>query len=130
MPGHFVLHALHDRRLLPVMLLTAAHEFGQWRIYATRFASVVTYFTEDESTGGVKLHLEAGFAAAPGELERNGDAVRAVVLGEIGRRLGIPSDDVLGCTLKALRGVADPELPDHYRYARRARGRAPTSRAA
>lgn len=111
------------------MLLTTVREMGETRVYATRFASIVTYFTEDAATGGVKLHFEGGFTCAPNDLARNGEAVRDAVISAVALRLKVQPAEVLALSIKALRDAADPELPEHYRYHRRSRGRSGNSRS-
>ncbi|MGD9803438.1 MAG: hypothetical protein AB7E81_17745 [Hyphomicrobiaceae bacterium] len=108
------------------MLLSTVTEAGQVRVYATRYNSIVTYFTEDETTGGIKLNMELGFCALPEDLVRVGPSVGEAVIAEIALRLGIPPAEVLQASLKALCEVADPELPAYYRWAPRSRGRAAT----
>jgi len=106
------------------MLLSTATEAGQLRVYATRYNSIVTYFTEDEATGGIKLNMELGFCALPEDLARVGPSVGEAVIAEIARRLDISPAEVLLASIKTLCKVADPELPTYYRWAPRPRGRA------
>jgi hypothetical protein len=106
------------------MLISTATEAGQFRVYAARYNSIVTYFTEDEATGGIKLNLELGFCALLADLARVGPSVVEAVIAEMARRLGIPPADVLQASIKTLCKVVDPELPPYYRWAPRPRGRA------
>lgn len=93
------------------------------RVYATRHASVVTYFDE-AADGTTVLHVEPGFLAYPDDFARKQDAVAASVLDEIARRLGIFPDEVLRQPFARLAAITDPELPDHYRITtRRSRSR-------
>jgi len=103
------------------MLLTATREAGELRVYVTRFASVVTYFTEDASTGGMKLYVEPGFISIPSEVERLAPYVREAALEEAARRLEVSPAEVLTLSLNALRERADPDVPEYYRYASRRR---------
>ena len=104
------------------MLLTSVHEEGADRVYLTRFGSVTCYFTDAEG-GGMQLHIEPGLFAYPPEYERNRDAVRVAVLETAAGRLGVAPDEVLQQPLKSLKAVADPDLPEHYRFAKRSKNR-------
>jgi hypothetical protein len=105
------------------MLLTVVRtEDGPSRVYATRHASIVTYFTETDD-GGVALHAEPGFIAYPWDFVAWEKPVREAVLAEVASRLCIPVEDVARQPLAAIERVADPDLPEHYHYATRRRSR-------
>lgn len=106
------------------MIITACREEGIDRVYVTRFASITTYFTEDEESGGVMLHVEPGLFSYPSEFLRHKDAVRAVILSDVAQRLGVGEQDVLRQSFSSLKEIADPVLPEHYRYAKRTKNRA------
>lgn len=106
------------------MILTACRDEGVERVHVTRFASVETWFTEDEGGSGLVLHVAPGHLAFPQDFERNKAAVRAAVLSEVADRLGVPEEAVLSQPFKRLKAIADPDLPEHYRYARRSKNRA------
>lgn len=105
------------------MLMTAALEDGERRVYVTRFASVVSYFTPAESGEGIDLIIEPGHLTFPSDFERNKKAVRESILDFVSLRLCVLADDVLKLPLKHLEKIADPALPDHYKYARRSKNR-------
>lgn len=109
------------------MLITHTTEDGVERIYVTRFCSVRCFF-EQEGRQGVSFHIEPGLYAYPPEYERIKDAVGTAVLAELAQRLGISADAVLAQSFSTLMSIADPALPDHYRYARRARSKANVAR--
>lgn len=106
------------------MLLTLVKESDRARkLYATRCASVVCFFTESDDDGGVVLHVEPGRGAWLLNYEAIANEVRAEVLAEVAGRLKVSATDVLKCTFDDLLKVADPDLPPEYRFAR------PTNRA-
>lgn len=105
------------------MLLTQALEDGKRRVYVTRFASVVSYFAPAESGEGTDLIIQPGHLTFPSDFERNKDAVRHSILDYVSLRLGVLPDDVTTLPLKHLEQIADPALPDHYKYARRSKNR-------
>lgn len=109
------------------MIVTSAHEFGEVRLYMTRFNSVTAYFTDDGEEG-TALHIEPGFFADPAAYLRTYDDVRSAVLAEAALRLQVPVDEVLIQPFSKLKRIATPDLPDHYRYARRSRNRAGPAR--
>lgn len=88
------------------------------KLYATRCASVVCYFTESDD-GGTVLHTDRGSGATLWDFEACAREVRADVLAFVGERLRIPAGDVLKCKFAHLVGAADPDLPEEYRFARR-----------
>lgn len=104
-----------------IVTLTETDE-GNRRLYATRFATVVTYFTETED-GGVFLNTEPGWAAMPHDYIAARDSVAEAVVAELATRLGIEPSMVLQQRFRDLAAVADPELPAAYRYASRGRTR-------
>lgn len=99
------------------MIVNIDREEGEERIYVTRFASVISYFTAAEK--GVSLNVIPGHTCYASEFERARDEVRACVLAEIAARLGTEPGQVCQCSMGELRKIADPELPKRYRYARR-----------
>ncbi|ODA66043.1 hypothetical protein A7A08_03057 [Methyloligella halotolerans] len=106
------------------MLISLCTELGEQRVYITRFASVLSYFTADEDTGGVTLHTEPGLMAWPSEYERNVEAVRQAIVASVAERLGVDPTRLFSVSMAALKEIAAPELPEHYRYARRSKNRA------
>lgn len=110
------------------MLISVCTESGEQRVYVSRFASVITYFTSDEDGSGVVLHTEPGLMAWPCEYERNVDAVRQATIDHVAGRLGIDPAELFSLSLKVLKDIADPMLPEHYRYARRSKNRAYANR--
>ena len=106
------------------MIISATREEGIERVYVTRFASVLSYFTANDEGGGVRLHVEPGLTTYPSEFHRQKAGVRDAVLAEIAGRLGISMETVLQTCLSDLKKIADPELPEHFRYARRSKNRA------
>lgn len=101
------------------MLITAAIENRQERIYVTRFASVISFFTRDETDPErAVLNLEPGMLAYPAAFDEAADHVRQAVLAFIADRLGIAIEQVLTISFEALKDICDPDLADHYRYAR------------
>ncbi|MFO0734202.1 MAG: hypothetical protein U0361_25200 [Nitrospiraceae bacterium] len=101
--------------------MTHTIEDGEERVYLTHYASIESYFTDD-GEGGVALTVVPGFCAYPPEFERNKDGVRDAVVADVARRLGVPSTDLMSQPFRSLKAICAPELPEHYRYARRARG--------
>jgi len=106
------------------MVMSLSIENGEQRIYMSRFASVVTYFTSDEESGGVVLHVEPGHLAFASEFDRNAGLVREAVLVEVAGRLGVDTVQLLAVPFEQIKELADPPLPEHYRYARRSQNRA------
>lgn len=107
------------------MLLSRARDEHLDRIYVTRFASIITYFSEGEG-GGMELHVQPGLFAYGPQFERDNDAVREAVLAEAARRLGVEPDAVLAQPYKHLKGCVDPDLDPYYRFApKSSRGRFP-----
>ncbi len=107
------------------MIITLAREDGKERIYLTRFASVCCYLTDDGSdAGGCTLTVEPGLYAYPPEFERIAPAVEEAILAELAARIGIEPDHVLQQPFARLKSLADPELPEHYRFAKRTKNRA------
>lgn len=101
------------------MLLTLVK--GQDRtnkLYATRCASVVCYFTESDD-GGAVLHTERGSGATLWDYEACARAVRTDVIAFVADRLHVAACDVFKCSFDDLLKVADPDLPEEYRFARR-----------
>lgn len=105
------------------MLLTFVHENEQDRLYATRHQSVVSYFTADETDDGVILHVEPGYFSIPVIFQRVAADVRASILEIVAARVGVAPDEVLKLQMAKLCKFADPDLPEHYRFAKRPRGR-------
>lgn len=106
------------------MIFTVADEPGSKRVYVTRYASVVSYFSDD-GEGGVKLTIEPGFAAYMPDFERAAPDMYLYILHETARRLSIHVTLVLRQSFKTIASIADPELPGYYRFAKRYRERAP-----
>jgi len=106
------------------MLITHIMEDGEARIYVTRFASIVSYFTENPSRNGVTLHIEPGLLAYPADFERSRDALHSDVVSFVSQRLNISTEDLLKQPFRTLRDAADPAIADCYRYARRSKNRA------
>lgn len=105
------------------MLLTLVTGSDRIRkLYGTRCASVVCYFSETDD-GGVVLNTEQGSGTWLSVYEAVAPQVRAEVLGMVAARLNISAADVLRCTFDDLVKVADPDLPPEYQFAR------PTNRA-
>lgn len=106
------------------MLMTFARDDdAPDRIYMTRHATVVSYFAESDD-GSVVLVTEPGFVAYPTAYALAEPAVRRAALEEAARRLATTVENVVACSFADLKKVCDPELPRHYRYASRSRGRA------
>ncbi|MFD0986155.1 hypothetical protein [Methyloligella solikamskensis] len=108
--------------------MTLSNENGEQRVYISRFASVVTYFTSDEEGGGVVLHVEPGHLAFASEFDRNAELVRMAVIADVAGRLDIDPRQLLAMRFEQIKELADPPLPEHYRYARRSQNRANTHR--
>ena len=106
------------------MLITVCTENREHRVYVTRFASVLCYFTSDEESGGVTLHTEPGLMTWPCEYERCVEAVREAVIQHVAGELQIGPAQLFSVSFKDLKDVAVPELPEHYRYSRRTNKRA------
>jgi hypothetical protein len=106
------------------MLITACIENREHRVYVTRFASVVSYFTSDEESGGVTLHTEPGLMTWPSEYERSVDSVRQAIIEHVATQLQIDPSQLFSVSFKDLKAIAVPDLPEHYRYARRTKNRA------
>lgn len=106
------------------MLMTVCTEQGEQRVYISRFASVVTYFTADDDGGGVTLHVEPGPLAFDCAYARTADAVRQAVIAHVAGRLGVAPAELLAASFATLKELADAPLPAHYRYARRSQNRA------
>lgn len=106
------------------MIITRTLDEGEDRVYVTRFASVATYFTASEDDTGVVLHVEPGLFSDPATFARSAHDVELAALREVGVRLGVPPEDVSRQSFAALKRIADPELPEHYRYARRSKNKA------
>jgi hypothetical protein len=87
------------------------------KLYATRCASVVCYFSENDD-GGVVLNTEQGSGTWPSVFEAVANDVRAAVLAMVAARLKVTVADVLNCKFADLVKVADPDLPPEYRFAR------------
>jgi len=101
------------------MLITKTVENNQERIYVTRFASVVTYFTRDErDPDRATLCIEPGLFAYPETFAQAADHVRTDILDFVAGKLGIAAQQVLTLPFAALLSICEPELPDFYRYAR------------
>lgn len=109
------------------MIVSRTHECGEDRVYVTRFASVATYFTPRRN-GGVTLHVAPGFFTDPATFARVVADVELAVLREVGVRLGVAPEDVAAQSFEVLNRIVDPELPEHYRYARRSKNRAVPTR--
>ena len=78
----------------------------------------------DEESGGVVLHVEPGHLTFGSEFDRNAELVRGAVLAEVAGRLGIDAVRLLAVPFEQIKELADPPLPEHYRYARRGQNRA------
>jgi hypothetical protein len=85
-------------------------ERGAERVLVLPIGSVVSYFTGDEDGHGMVLHVEPGLLAFPWDFEAQRDAVREAVLAEAGRRLQVPSDQVVSLPLAQLKELADPDI--------------------
>lgn len=109
------------RAYYPSMILTSCEcEDGTTRIYATQFASVVTYFTE-RPDGTLALISEPGMTAYPWDFKQNEQAVRDEVVRVVAERLSVAPEKVLASSLADIAQVAEPALPESYRYASRRR---------
>lgn len=88
------------------------------RLYATRCASVVCFFTESED-GGVALITEQGSGATLWDYEATARDVRADVLQYVAARMKVDASEVLKARYSDLTKIADPDLAEEYRFARR-----------
>lgn len=107
-----------------MLLSLATNDRGDERIVVLPFGSVVIYFTPSR-TGQLELLVEPGAVAFPEEFERHREGVRAAVLAEAAKRLGVAESEVLCQTMQRLKAVADPapELDNPWRTPRRSKGR-------
>lgn len=99
---------------------------GERRIYFTQIASVVAYFTEDESGDGVVAHAVPGEFACPwSTTPAKVEAVRLAMIEETARRLNCPVDQVKAKTINDISRVSDPLLSARPTWASKARKRVP-----
>lgn len=103
------------------MLITTATEDNVEKVYVNRFGSVVCYFTA--ARRGVELNVEPGMYTYPAAFAQDGPAMGACVMALVAARLGISEDEVLRQPFSALKRIADPPLPNRYRYASRSPNR-------
>jgi hypothetical protein len=106
------------------MIVTSAYESGEDRVYFTRFNSVLSYVKSNRHDNALSLVLEPGMGADPYIFDRVKDDLHAHVMAELARRLGVSIEEALTQRLSDVKRIADPDLPDHYRYARRSKNRA------
>lgn len=105
------------------MLATLDQTETSPRLYFGRGNSIISYFTPRSDGHGCELCLEPGFHAYPRDFEMHRDEVRLAVLAEAALRLGVAVGEVLALPFTVLQGIADPDVPEKYRFATRRRGR-------
>ncbi len=93
-----------------MLLSLATNDRGDERIVVLPFGSVVTYFTPSP-TGQLELLVEPGAIAFPDEFERHREGVRAAVLAEAARRLGVAESEVLCQTMHRRNQIAPTTRP-------------------